>query len=230
MRARLIDWAVEEVGRLAAEGQGLDSTERVVGLQDRVVAEPRRRPVRGGAGHAEAQREDALGLDADVQVGRLAGDREVAAQALAHEPVDRVGLDVLGLLVGDADEAHADAVLVGGVADGAHHRREAALHVVGAAADQPVALDPRLELLGVRGHDVDVAVQDDRRRAAVLRRRRRRRRDRQALVVVLAHVDVARLQPALDEARGASRSPSGVEVSVAMRRSASARSSMADRV
>ena len=45
--------------------------------------------------------------------------------------------------------------------DGAHHRRERALHVVGAAADQAVALDPRLELPLARGHDVEVAVQHD---------------------------------------------------------------------
>ena len=59
-------------------------------------------------------------------------------------------VDVLGLLVGHADEAHAHLVLGGDVVERAHHRREAALHVVGAAADQPVALDARLELLGVR--------------------------------------------------------------------------------
>ena len=63
--------------------------------------------------------------------------------SLAHEPVGRAVLDVLGLLVGDADEAHAHGVLRGGVVDGAHHRRERALHVVGAAPDQPVALDAR---------------------------------------------------------------------------------------
>ena len=93
-------------------------------------------------------REHALRLDADVQLGRLAGDREVgAAELLADEPVRRAVLDVLGLLVRDADEAHAHGVLRGGVVDGAHHRRERALHVVGAAPDQPVALDTRLELL-----------------------------------------------------------------------------------
>ena len=72
--------------------------------------------------HGEAQREHALGLDADVEIGRLAGDREVAGEPLAHEPVGRVGLDVLGLLVGHAHEPHADRVLRGRLADGAHHR------------------------------------------------------------------------------------------------------------
>ena len=40
-----------------------------------------------------------------------------------------------------------------------------ALHVVGAAAAEPVAVDPGLELLGAARHDVDVAVEEDRGRA-----------------------------------------------------------------
>ena len=54
-----------------------------------------------------------------------------------------------------------DAVLVGDVLERAHHRRQAALHVVGAAADQAVALHARLELLGAARHHVEMAVQDD---------------------------------------------------------------------
>ena len=76
--------AVEEVRGLAAERQRLDPAEDVVRLEDRVVAEPRRRAVCGEAADLDADREHALGLDADVQVGRLAGDREVgAAEPLA---------------------------------------------------------------------------------------------------------------------------------------------------
>ena len=153
--------AVEEVGGLAAEGQRLDAAEGVVGLEDRVVAQPRGRAVRGGARDLQAQREHALGLDADVQVGRLAGEREVAVQALLDEDVGRAPRDVLGLLVGDADEAHADLVLRGDVLERAHHGRQRALHVVGAAADEPVALDARRELALARGDDVEVAVEDD---------------------------------------------------------------------
>ena len=37
--------------------------------------------------HIQAEGEHALGLDADVQVGRLAGDGEVAGEAAAHERV-----------------------------------------------------------------------------------------------------------------------------------------------
>ena len=73
--------AVEQVGGLAAERQRLDAAEDVVRLEDRVVAEPRRRAVRREAAHLDADRQHALGLDADVQVGRLAGDREVARAA-----------------------------------------------------------------------------------------------------------------------------------------------------
>ena len=72
---------VEHVRGLAAEGQRLDPPEGVVGLEDRVVPEPRSRAVRRGAGDLDAHGEHALGLDADVQVGRLAGDREVGGQA-----------------------------------------------------------------------------------------------------------------------------------------------------
>ena len=79
--------AVEQLGRLARERQRLDPAEDVHGLQHRVVAEPRRRAVRGLAAHLDAQREHALGLDADVQVGGLAGDREVADVALFDEVV-----------------------------------------------------------------------------------------------------------------------------------------------
>ena len=44
------------------------------------------------------------------------------------------------------------------VAGGAHHRGQPALHVVGAAAEQPVGLDVRGELLGAARHHVEVAV------------------------------------------------------------------------
>ena len=120
-----------------------------------------------------------------------------AAQALGDERVGRAVVDVLGLLVGHADERHADPVLLGRLADRAHHRRERALHVVGAAADEAVALDARLELALAGGHDVEVAVED------------RRSGPRAAPTSAMTtgspsksrstHLDVARLEPALDE-------------------------------
>ena len=107
----------------------------------------------------DAHGQHALGLDADAQVGGLAGDGEVTHVALFDEVVGAPVVLLLGLLVGDAHEVHPDGVLRGQVAGGAHHRRQAALHVVGAAADQPVALDARLELVGVAGDHVEVPVQ-----------------------------------------------------------------------
>ena len=187
---------VEHLGGLARERHGLDSPEDVDRLHDRVVTQPRRRPVGRAPVDEDAGRQHALGLDADVQVGRLAGDREVAHVAAPHEVVARADRDVLGLLVGDDHEPHADVLLLDEVVRGAHHRRQPALHVVGAAAVQPVALGAWLELLGVAGDDVQVAVEDDRRDPF--------RPDRGGQRVEVAEpvrldLDVARLEPPLDE-------------------------------
>ena len=119
-----------------------------------------------------------------------------AAQALGHERVGRAVADVLGLLVGHAHEAHADRVLGGDVRQRAHDRRERALHVVGAAADEPVALDAGRELAVAGRDDVEVAVEDDAR--AVLRSDVGQH-DGQPVELALGHVDRLRLQPAADE-------------------------------
>ena len=82
----------------------------------------------------------------------------------------------------------------------AHHGREAALHVVGAAAVEAVPVDARRELLGAPGHHVEVAVSTivgpplgsdagGQQRPAVVNRAR--------------HLHVTRLEPALHEAGGA---------------------------
>ena len=116
------------------------------------------------AGHDDADGQDALGLDADVHVGRLARDGEVRAVAATHERVGGALLDLLGLLVRRTQKADAHGVLFGRLAHGAHHGRQPALHVVGAAADQPVALDARVELSLERRNDIEVPVQHDGRR------------------------------------------------------------------
>ncbi len=51
-----------------------------------------------------------------MHVGRLAGDREVAAEPAGHDRVGRALVELLGLLVGDADQPHADAILLGDIA------------------------------------------------------------------------------------------------------------------
>ena len=84
--------------------------------------------------------------------------------ALLHQVVGAALLEVLGLLVGHAHEMHAHPLLPGQVVQGAHHRRQPALHVVGAATVEAIAVDVRRELLGAAGNDVQVPVQDDRRR------------------------------------------------------------------
>ena len=189
---------VEEVGRLARERQRLDLAEDVDRLDHRVVPDPRRGAVRGRALDLDPQHEHALGLHADVEVGGLARDREVADVALPHQ-VGGAALLVrlLRLLVGHAEEVDAHAVLRGHVVQGAHHRREPALHVVGAAPVQAVAVDARGEQLGARGHHVEVAVEDDRGHAG---RADRGRQHRAAVVHLAGHLHVAGLEPALDEA------------------------------
>ncbi len=135
---------------------------------------------------------------AHVEVGRLAGDGEVRLEAGGDELVGRAVLDLLGLLVGHAHEAHAHPILVAQVVQRAHHRGQAALHVVGAAALEPVALHARHELLRPCRHDVVVAVEDQRRPLP----RTDLGGQRKALVeLVVGDGDLARLQPALDEAR-----------------------------
>ena len=106
----------------------------------------------------DPHRQHALGLDPDVQVGRLAGDREVAAQPALDRNLGRPLVELLGLLVGDADQPHPHPILALGVLERAHHPGQAALHVVGAAADQPVVFNAGLELLGAPGDDVEMAV------------------------------------------------------------------------
>ena len=54
----------------------------------------------------EPQRQHALGLDPDVQVGRLAGDREVADEAAVDQVVAAALGLLLGLLVADDPEPH----------------------------------------------------------------------------------------------------------------------------
>ena len=170
MRPRLIEGRSNSSDDSRENGR--DSIRRNTSIAFRTALSPSQgvEPCAARPCDLDAAREHALGLDADVQVGRLAGDREVAAEAALARVVGRARVDVLGLLVGRAQEAHAHAVLLGEVAQRAHHRRQAALHVVGAAADQPVALDARRELLRVARHDVEVAVEDERRAAAARRR------------------------------------------------------------
>ena len=70
----------------------------------------------GAAVDEDPHRQHALGLDPDVQIGRLAGDREVAAESAGDERVGGALVKLLGLLVGHAHQAYAHPSLVGDVA------------------------------------------------------------------------------------------------------------------
>ena len=98
----------------------------------------------------------------------------------------------------------AHAVLVAQVLQRAHHRGQAALHVIGAAALEPVALDARRELLRPRRDDVVVAVEHQRR---PVRRPDLGRQREDVAELVVGDRDVARLEPALDESGGAPADP-----------------------
>jgi len=64
--------------------------------------------VGGRPPHLQAQRQHPLRLDPDVQIGRLAGDREVAGEAAVDEVVGAALGLLLGLLVADDPEPDAD--------------------------------------------------------------------------------------------------------------------------
>jgi hypothetical protein len=78
--------------------------------------------------------------DADIKPRRLGDDRGVGGH-VAHE---RLGADALCLLVDDRRHDHIPGEAEPpGVRGREHRRRKAGLHVVGAAAVQPDAVDPR---------------------------------------------------------------------------------------
>lgn len=195
---------VEHLAALAREVHALDAAEDVVRLEHGVVAEPGRGTVRRRAADGDSQREHPLGLHPDVKIGGLAGDREVAAVAALDQNIGAADPHRLRLLVGDAEEAHLHALFVAQIAQRAHHRRESRLHVVGATTDKRVALDARLELTGLAGDDVDVAVEDQHRTAPL----GARDDHGEAGDFHLLDLEAVGLEPALDEA-DAGRDPLG---------------------
>ena len=117
IRPRLIEGRSKSSELCRANGSDSILRKTSSALQNGVVAEPGRRPVGGDAAHLQPQRQHPLGLDPDVQVGRLAGDREVADEAAVDQMV-AAALDLLlGLLVADDPQPHPHPVLI------AHRRR-----------------------------------------------------------------------------------------------------------
>ena len=199
MRPRLIEGRSNRSELSREKGSDSMLAERVQRLQDRVVAEPWRGAVGGGADHLQPHREHALCLHSDVQVRRLARDREVARVAALDQELGAAVDLLLRLLVGDHRQHHPHAAGVAQLLERAHHRRQRALHVVGAAAVDAVALHHGLELLRASGHDVEVAVEDHRR---PLGRADPRGQHGQAADLQLVDRDVARLEPSLHETGG----------------------------
>ncbi len=125
--------------------------------------------MRGAAARRDLEGDEALVRDADPLLGGLADDRGVGAQRAR----DRLGADRRDLLVGDGsqDDVAAQAVDPG---HGEHRRREAALHVVGAAPVQAPALDQRLGRAprAAEADRVGMSVQEQGRAAAAATRDR----------------------------------------------------------
>ena len=182
--ARLV--ALERVVRAAREQLVREVGERLGDLhhlRERVDAEMRLPDVRRPALHLDAQRDRAAARVPDDAAGRLGRDHRERA-AVDHARLAQVAGagDAARLLV--AHEVQDDPVLAeqaeiarrGGAVEHAH---EAALHVGGAAPDDPAVRPLRPELLArLRRDDVEVAVEVDRPRRPPPRCRVRRRAPR----------------------------------------------------
>ena len=117
----------------------LDRDQDAAHLRDRVDPEIRPRAVRGPSGRLDVEGEPAAVGDAETLVGRLGDDRRVGAPAREQG----LGADARRLLVDDGGDDHVAAQSTPcALGAGARDRREARLHVVGAAAVEPSALDP----------------------------------------------------------------------------------------
>ena len=107
----------------------------------------------------------------DLERARLGDDREVGGHAVARagEPADAAGL-LVG--VGAHHDVTAQRAALGEHLGSDDHRRDPALHVARAAADDPAVGDQRVERVVLqpsvapRRHDVDVPVQQQRPPAA----------------------------------------------------------------
>ena len=163
--------------------------------------------MRRRARHVDAHHQDALRLDADEHVRRLAADDEVGTESVAHHHLRTVLPRLRTFLVRDHHQLQLRAVEPGlrEVGDRQHHRPEGRLHVVGAAPVQPAAVDARRELLLVPGHHVQVAVEDEPRLP------RPDAGDQRPAPAGLhgLHVRAARLEPAGDEVGRLARDRSG---------------------
>ena len=117
--------------------------------------------MRGRTDDLETEREYPFSLDADVQIGRLAGNRKVSFNPLLYEDIGRAALNILRLFVRDADQLDSNLILLACVIDRTNHRCQRPLHVVSAAANQPVSFNPWHKLLSEGGDDIEMAMEND---------------------------------------------------------------------
>ena len=118
-----------------------DRAQDRAGLDDRVDAEVRARPVRRAPFDLDPRPDEALVRDGDRELGRLGDDGRVGLDGAKH----LLDAEARVLLVGDRrDDDVAVQAQRGGLAAGDEGRGDARLHVVGAAAVEPVALDARV--------------------------------------------------------------------------------------
>jgi hypothetical protein len=139
------------------------------GLHDRVHAEVRARAVRGPAGDLDVGPHESLVRDDQLELGRLGDDRGVGA----GRPEHLLDADARVLLVGDrGDDDVPGQAERGGLAAGDERRGDPGLHVVRAAAVEPVALDARRVRVAHApdGDRVEMAAEQQRPPAARARR------------------------------------------------------------
>ena len=120
----------------------------------------------------------------------------------AQDCVGRALIELLGLLIGNADESDVNSLLAFDVLQRAHHRGQSALHVVGTAADQPIAIDHGLELLSPPRYNVEMSVQDHARDTGRPGGTDLREQHRQPVVIMAVHLDVAGFEPSLHKSCG----------------------------
>ncbi len=114
-------------------------------LQDGVHSELRSRAVRGLARDLDLEPAEALVRHRDLELGRLGHDRGVGRHRSKH----LLHAEARVLLVGHGgDDDVACEPARARLAAGQQGRRQARLHVVGAAAVHAVAVDPRHERIG----------------------------------------------------------------------------------
>jgi hypothetical protein len=125
------------------------------GLDDRVHALQRSRAVGRAAGHLDLRPHEALVGDDQLELGRLGHDRGVGLHRAEHLLHAEAGV----LLVGHGGD-HDVAAQPGprGLAAGEQRRREAGLHVIGAATGEPVTLQARRVRVGHARHPDRVGV------------------------------------------------------------------------